>query len=95
VLDQTVIRIAKSYPVYHLGYKEDLRPVETYLRTISGLDVVGRYGAFKYNNQNHSILMGLLAAEHITHNANHDLWAVNSDSEDYQESLPISESGLA
>ncbi len=44
---------------------------------------IGRYGSFKYNNQDHSLLMGILAAEKIL-GADHDLWAVNQD-DDYQE----------
>ena len=94
VLDAHVHRVPRCYPVYHLGYKEALKPVESYLRTINNLDVIGRYGAFKYNNQDHSILMGILAAERIAKNASHDLWAINSDYESYQESSRIDESGL-
>lgn len=94
VLDKSVKRISRSYPVYHLGYRETLAPVETYLREISGLDVIGRYGAFKYNNQDHSILMGLLAAERIANKAEHDLWAINSSDESYQATSRIDESGL-
>ena len=41
---------------------------QTYLNTIKNLHVIGRYGAFKYNNQDHSILMGKLAAENILQN---------------------------
>lgn len=94
VLDVQVQRVPRCYPVYHLGYKEALRPVETHLKTIRGLEVIGRYGAFKYNNQDHSILMGLLAAEKVVQEAPHDLWSINSNYEDYQESSRITESGL-
>ena len=48
---------------------------------------MGRYGSFKYNNQDHSILMGLLAAGNILKNAGNDLWSVNSDYENYQSQL--------
>jgi hypothetical protein len=58
------------------------------------LTVIGRYGSFKYNNQDHSILMGILAAENLVNNSNHDLWSVNSDYESYQEAALITESGL-
>ncbi|HYG51812.1 MAG TPA: FAD-dependent oxidoreductase [Flavobacteriales bacterium] len=90
-----VHKIPRCYPVYSRGYKEKLKPVEDYLTTVKGLSVIGRYGAFKYNNQDHSILMGLLAAENITKNANHNLWEINTDYEDYQESSTITASGLA
>lgn len=89
-----VLRLPRCYPVYSRGYKQHLIPCVEWLKTFQGLQVIGRYGAFKYNNQDHSILMGLLAAENITKNAGHDLWSVNTDYESYQESAIISESGL-
>jgi protoporphyrinogen oxidase len=90
-----VHKISKCYPVYSTGYKEHLKPVETYLSTVKGLSVIGRYGSFKYNNQDHSILMGLLAAENLVKNTNHNLWEINTDYEDYQEQSTITASGLA
>ncbi|MCC6487301.1 MAG: FAD-dependent oxidoreductase [Candidatus Hydrogenedentes bacterium] len=95
ILGGHVVKIRRCYPVYRAGYKEVLRPVMDYLKDIDGLQAIGRYGAFKYNNQDHSILMGLMAAENIAHGANHDLWGVNTDYEDYQESAVITESGLS
>ncbi|MCI0642252.1 MAG: FAD-dependent oxidoreductase [Gemmataceae bacterium] len=93
ILDGHVVKIRRCYPVYGRGYKQHLTPVEEYLRTFDGLSVIGRYGAFKYNNQDHSILMGLLAAENILDGKSHDLWAVNTDSE-YQEAALITKTGL-
>mgnify|MGYP000616132505 CR=1 FL=1 len=87
-------RIPKCYPVYNKGYKENLKPVENYLSTIENLSVIGRYGAFKYNNQDHSILMGIMAAENILNNVGHDLWEINTDYENYQEEAIITETGL-
>lgn len=94
VLDGKVIRLPRCYPVYARGYKEQLEPIQRYLSSIENLSVIGRYGAFKYNNQDHSILMGLLAAENISQGAGHDLWAVNTDTESYQEAYVITETGL-
>lgn len=93
VLNGQVIRVPKCYPVYETGYRKHLEPVERYLSSRERLSVIGRYGAFKYNNQDHSILMGLFAAENIAENAGHDLWAVNTDYE-YQESSRITATGL-
>jgi protoporphyrinogen oxidase len=93
VLDGHVLRIRRCYPVYARGYKQHLDPVVDYLRGFRGLSAIGRYGAFKYNNQDHSILMGLLAAENILENKDHDLWAVNTDTA-YQESAVITKTGL-
>jgi protoporphyrinogen oxidase len=85
VVDGTVIRIPRCYPVYEHGYAEPLRTVTDYLDSIGGLTAVGRYGAFKYNNQDHSLLMGIMAAEAIATGRTPNLWDVNTDST-YQES---------
>ena len=94
VIDGHVCRIPRCYPVYGRSYKQQLTPIIAHLKTIQGVTPIGRYGAFKYNNQDHSILMGLLAADNLITDAKHDLWAVNTDYESYQESSTISESGL-
>lgn len=95
VTDAYVCRVNRSYPVYSAGYKEHLKPIEAYLSTIQGFHAIGRYGAFKYNNQDHSILMGVLAAKNILETGSRmDLWSVNTDYESYQESTRITESGL-
>ncbi|MEM6724615.1 MAG: FAD-dependent oxidoreductase [Bacteroidota bacterium] len=94
ISDGYVFRIPRCYPVYSTGYKERLKPVEDYLKTIESLQVIGRYGAFKYNNQDHSILMGLLAAEALINNEKQDLWSINTDYESYQEASVITKTGL-
>jgi protoporphyrinogen oxidase len=94
VIDGKVVRVPKCYPVYATGYRSNLSPLESYLSTLQGLSVIGRYGSFKYNNQDHSILMGMLAAENIAIKANHNLWEINTDYE-YQESCRITATGLS
>ena len=89
-----VVRVPRCYPLYRRGYRDHLQVVTEHLRTVEGLTAIGRYGAFKYNNQDHSILMGLLAAERIAGDGRADLWAVNTDYETYQESAVIDETGL-
>jgi len=89
-----VVRIPKSYPIYQKGYQEHVALIRSYLDSIAGLQVIGRYGSFKYNNQDHSILMGRLAAENVVSDFLHDLWSVNTDYETYQESCSITETGL-
>jgi protoporphyrinogen oxidase len=94
VLAGDVFRIRRCYPVYARGYKRHLEPIVAHLRRFRGLTPIGRYGAFKYNNQDHSILMGLLAAENLLDGAGHDLWAVNTDYDTYQEAAVITATGL-
>lgn len=88
IKDGNVVRIPRCYPVYSIGYKENLKPIREYLSKFENLSVIGRYGAFKYNNQDHSILMGLMAAKNISQNEKNDLWEINTDYE-YQESSKI------
>ena len=88
-----VFRLPRCYPVYRRGYQKPLQVIKQYLQTISGLQVIGRYGSFKYNNQDHSILMGRLAAENALRQTEHDLWRVNTD-DVYQETSAIAETGL-
>jgi len=94
ISDGHVHKISKCYPVYEMGYRKKLVPVEEYLSGIQNLSVIGRYGAFKYNNQDHSILMGILAAENILKDSKHNLWDINTDYENYQEASVITATGL-
>ena len=89
-----VVRLPRCYPVYFSGYRDIMKPVEAYLNSVEGLHAIGRYGAYKYNNQDHSILMGMRVSENILDNAGHDLWAINTDYEVYQESSVITKTGL-
>jgi protoporphyrinogen oxidase len=93
VLDGHVVRLPRCYPIYERGYRERLKPIIAHLRQYPNLQIIGRYGAFKYNNQDHSLLMGLLAAENILHGAGHDTWGVNTEAE-YQEASRITAAGL-
>ncbi len=89
-----VYRLPRCYPVYFSGYKQTMKPIEEYLDSVDGLSVIGRYGSYKYNNQDHSILMGIMAAENILDSKNHNLWEINTDYESYQESSVITKTGL-
>jgi len=89
-----VVRLPRCYPVYFSGYGEVIKPVEDYLSSVEGLHVIGRYGAYKYNNQDHSILMGMRVSENILNGASHNLWTINTDYEVYQEASVITKTGL-
>lgn len=78
------LKIHKSYPVYERGYKQNLSKIYNALDDFKDLHFIGRNGAFKYNNQDHSLLMGLLCADKILGRASPNLWEINTDY-DYQE----------
>lgn len=79
------VKLPRTYPIYAGDYKTALATIQNYVETIPNLQLIGRYGSFKYNNQDHSLLMGILSAENILTPGKHDLWNVNSDSEYVEE----------
>ena len=85
VIAGKVIKLPRTYPIYTGNYKQAIATIRNYLSGFTNLQLIGRYGSFKYNNQDHSLLMGILASENIIYQANHDLWAVNSDQEYAEE----------
>ena len=87
VSDGTVIRQPKAYPVYDRDYKHNVEVIKDYLRTFENLQVVGRNGMHRYNNQDHSMLTALLAAKNIL-GEKHDLWEVNLE-RSYQEEFVV------
>ncbi|MEE9165014.1 MAG: NAD(P)/FAD-dependent oxidoreductase [Nitrospinota bacterium] len=80
VKDGAVVRMAKAYPIYDLDYQESLQIISRFLNGINNLQVIGRNGMHRYNNQDHSMLTGMLAAENIM-GANHNLWKLTADME--------------
>jgi len=89
VIDGTVVRVPKAYPVYDEGYKEALELLKRHLSRFENLQLVGRNGMHKYNNQDHAMLTALLAVDNLF-GGRHDLWAVNAD-EEYHEELSASD----
>ena len=86
VIDAFVVRVPKAYPMYELGYEGPLNKIREYISGLSNLEIVGRYGTYKYNNMDHSMKTGILAARNILGEA-HDIWDVNSEKEYHEEKL--------
>ena len=84
VIDGSVVRMPKAYPVYDGTYAEALRVVREFLDSVPNLQLVGRNGMHKYNNQDHSMLTAMLAVKNIL-GANYDLWQVNAEQEYHEE----------
>ncbi|MCR4435935.1 MAG: NAD(P)/FAD-dependent oxidoreductase [Clostridiales bacterium] len=83
--DYTVVRVPKAYPVYAMGYQRHIAVIREYLKSFVNLHLVGRYGLFKYNNMDHSVMTGLCAAKKIMGESHAlDTWDINTD-EEYQE----------
>ena len=94
VVDGAVVRMPKAYPVYDRGYQDGLAAVRGFLANVPNLQLVGRNGMHRYNNQDHSMLTAILAARNVA-GARFDLWNLNLD-KDYLEAGPeISNQELA
>jgi protoporphyrinogen oxidase len=84
VVDGTVVRMPKAYPVYDEGFESALETVKNYLLTFTNLQVAGRNGMHKYNNQDHSMVTAMLSVQNLAGEHN-DVWAVNADDEYHEE----------
>jgi len=89
VREGTVIRVEKAYPVYDPGYQANVAVIREALAAFPNLQVVGRNGMHKYNNQDHSMMTALLAVRNLR-GERFNLWNVNTDAE-YHEEAPVTE----
>lgn len=88
-VDGAVVRVPKAYPVYDHDYRTHLGTIQRFLaKQIPNLQVAGRNGMHRYNNQDHAMLTGFFAAKNAL-GAHYDLWAVNGDAE-YLETVQTS-----
>ena len=90
IVDGCVVRALKAYPVYDDCYKRGLDAVQEFLKLVPNLQLVGRNGMHRYNNQDHSMLTAIMAARNIL-GANYDLWKVNVDAEYHEQGEAITE----
>jgi protoporphyrinogen oxidase len=89
VLDGCVIRQPKAYPVYDDDYKRHVEGIRQATEThCPNLQLVGRNGMHKYNNQDHAMMTALLAARNIlAGQKKYDVWSVNDDAEYLESNL--------
>ena len=93
VVDGTVIRQPKAYPVYDGEYREALDIVQNWILGLENFQTVGRNGMHRYNNQDHSMLTAMLAARNIV-GESHDIWNVNVE-RSYHEDFTVDEKDKA
>jgi hypothetical protein len=85
VEDGCVIRAPKAYPIYDSCYRDALEAVRSLLGQLENLQTIGRNGRHRYDNQDHAMLTGILAARNHIAGEHHDLWKVNADQEYHEE----------
>lgn len=83
-VDGFVAKVYKAYPVYDSAYPENIKIVREYLEKFTNLQPIGRYGMFKYNNMDHSILTGIYAADNVL-GTQKNIWTINADQEYHEE----------
>jgi protoporphyrinogen oxidase len=83
--DGAVVRVQKAYPMYDDAWSDQVEKVRLYLEEhLPNLQLVGRNGMHKYNNQDHSMMTAICAAENIC-GAKYDLWAINTEPDYHEE----------
>ncbi len=88
VVDGCVVRMPKAYPVYDETYQDRVEIIRRWLDRFENLEVAGRNGMHKYNNQDHSMMTALLAARNILGIGRFDTWRVNTDAEYHEDGAP-------
>jgi protoporphyrinogen oxidase len=81
VVDGCVYRLPNAYPVYDSSYADSLKTVRAFCDELVNLRTVGRNGLHRYNNMDHSMLTGMLAARMLVLGEQHDLWSINAEQE--------------
>jgi len=79
VADGFVVRSPKAYPVIERGYADKVAVIKGWLDRFENFLPIGRSGMFKYNNQDHAMATGLLAARTALGLGHFDPWLVNID----------------
>jgi protoporphyrinogen oxidase len=83
---QFVVRLPRTYPIITQKAEAALKEIATYFENQQDLQTIGRGGAFKYNNQDHCIEMGIRAAKKIL-GEDTDVWGVNTSYEYIEKAL--------
>jgi protoporphyrinogen oxidase len=85
VLEGSVYRVEKSYPVYDSNYRDHLALVREFVDSLENFQTIGRNGLHRYNNQDHAMLTGMLAVQNLLNGEENDLWVVNAEQEYHEE----------
>ena len=95
VIDAAVVRVPKAYPVYDDEYQAHLATIREFLGGLPNLQLIGRNGMHRYNNQDHSMLSGILGARNAMGMGNSDLWNVNAEPEYHEDGFSLSQDEAA
>ncbi len=65
VITSKVVRVAKAYPLFEIGYAAHCGVLESYLSQFANLHLIGRSGLFRYYNMDHTMESGMQIADQI------------------------------
>ncbi|MFC1630980.1 NAD(P)-binding protein [Candidatus Omnitrophota bacterium] len=84
-----VVREAQAYPVNYVGFQEHYDILKSRMDQFANLYSIGRAGTHKYNNQDHSIMSGILAAHNYLRlpGSPYSLWDINTNDEYYESAM--------
>jgi protoporphyrinogen oxidase len=78
-----VVRDSEAYPIYYIGFLEHYNLLRSRIDQFVNLYSIGRAGMHKYNNMDHSLMSGILAARNYLKlpGSPYILWDINIDAE--------------
>jgi protoporphyrinogen oxidase len=91
IVDATVVRVPKAYPVYDEHYSASVQTIREYVAGFGNLQTIGRNGTHTYNNQDHSMVMGMLAVRNLL-GEEHDVWTIDHPDQYLEELQDANES---
>jgi protoporphyrinogen oxidase len=89
VTDGVKVNVPKAYPMYDGSYREAVATIRGYLDRFTNLKTFGRNGLHRYNNQDHSMWTGILAALNLLDGSAYDVWSVNTEAEYLEEGAAV------
>jgi protoporphyrinogen oxidase len=89
VVSGFVVRSAKAYPVIEIGHHQHVETIKAWVDQFENLLPIGRSGMYKYNNQDHAMATGLLAARTALGLGRFDPWLVNIDAEYHEAGAAV------
>lgn len=87
VVDGCVLRVPQAYPVYDADYRNALTTVRSFVDALENFHTIGRNGLHRYNNQDHAMMTGILAARNLLFHEANDLWSVNTELDYHEEAV--------
>lgn len=80
IVDGFVVRETESYPTYYLNYNKSFKILKHYVSSFTNVQLIGRGGMYKYNNMDHALYSGILAAKnYVAGYSKYDVWNINED----------------